>query len=183
MNRERKDLKELKDQAGMQFGLADTFLKMGKSVNAQRYVEMTRPKTTTSGASKMAKSVFDKQRKTEQYYGNSQKMTADGFYQGMSINDHTHHHSNPPYVVIKPAYRAAKQTPGLKQLEIKNRYSFHSFGEQKPCRPSQNVFESNTRNTLQFDSPYFRDKFEAVNVKHALVDPSHTFVYDPKKKQ
>jgi hypothetical protein len=29
---------------------------------------------------------------------------------------------------------------------------------------------------MQMDTPYYRDFQEAFNVKHALVDPSHTFV-------
>ena len=38
------------------------------------------------------------------------------------------------------------------------------------------------RNTLQADTPYYRDHFDAYNARHALVDPSHTFSYDPKNK-
>lgn len=66
--------------------------------------------------------------------------------------------------------------PGLKQLDLKQRYSFHKFGHQRPMRHSQQIHNSVFRNSMQLDTPYFRDVLEAFNVKHALVDPSHTFV-------
>lgn len=66
--------------------------------------------------------------------------------------------------------------PGLKQLDLKQRYSFHRYGHQRPMRHSQQINKSVFRNTMQMDTPYYRDHQEAVNIKHALVDPSHTFV-------
>ena len=37
------------------------------------------------------------------------------------------------------------------------------------------MYRTTFRNTLQEDAPYYRSKIEPFNVKHALVDPSHTF--------
>ena len=37
------------------------------------------------------------------------------------------------------------------------------------------MFRTTFRNTMQEDCPYYKDKLQPFNVKHALVDPSHTF--------
>lgn len=37
------------------------------------------------------------------------------------------------------------------------------------------MFRTTFRNTMQEDCPYYKDKMAPFNVKHALVDPSHTF--------
>ena len=39
----------------------------------------------------------------------------------------------------------------------------------------KDMFRTTFRNTMQGDTPFYRDKLEPYNVKHALVDPSHTF--------
>ena len=36
---------------------------------------------------------------------------------------------------------------------------------------------------MQFDTPYYRDRLESVNTRHALVDPSHTFTFDNRKNK
>ena len=36
---------------------------------------------------------------------------------------------------------------------------------------------------MQIDTPYFRDELAPYNVKHGLVDPSHTFMSPPKKRR
>ena len=38
------------------------------------------------------------------------------------------------------------------------------------------------RSTLAVDSPYYRGKLSAFNVKHGLVDPSHTMIMPPSHK-
>lgn len=45
----------------------------------------------------------------------------------------------------------------------------------KNPRGGKDMFRTTFRNTLQEDAPYYRSKIEPFNVKHALVDPSHTF--------
>jgi hypothetical protein len=67
--------------------------------------------------------------------------------------------------------------PNLNQLEVKHIYSFSPFGDPKHIRGNKDMFKSTFRNTLQEDTPFFRDKMEPYNVKHGLVDPSHTFTY------
>jgi len=42
-------------------------------------------------------------------------------------------------------------------------------------RGNKDMFKSTFRQTLQEDTPFYRDKMQPFNVKHALVDPSHTF--------
>ena len=61
---------------------------------------------------------------------------------------------------------------------MKARYSFKAFGEPFLKRPNQDVKNSVFRQTLQEDTPYYVDQNEAVDVNHALVDPSHTFIED-----
>lgn len=58
---------------------------------------------------------------------------------------------------------------------MKSFYSFDAFGKQKHGRNPQLPEKSPFRNTMQFDTPYYRDKADVANVGHALVDPSHTF--------
>ena len=36
---------------------------------------------------------------------------------------------------------------------------------------------------MQVDTPYFKDVLAPYNVKHGLVDPSHTFMSPPKKRR
>lgn len=45
----------------------------------------------------------------------------------------------------------------------------------KNPRGGKDMFRTTFRNTMQDDTPFYRDKLEPYNVKHALVDPSHTF--------
>jgi len=42
-------------------------------------------------------------------------------------------------------------------------------------RGNKDMFKSTFRQTLQEDTPFYRDKMQPFNVKHALVDPSHAF--------
>lgn len=39
----------------------------------------------------------------------------------------------------------------------------------------KDMYRTTFRNTMQDDTPFYKDKLEPVNIKHALVDPSHTF--------
>ena len=64
-----------------------------------------RPKTSTRN------SVFDQQESKrlahcKSVIGNLKRAKADGLYQTEYIEDHPIHFSNPPYVHIKPGYRA-----------------------------------------------------------------------------
>jgi len=38
------------------------------------------------------------------------------------------------------------------------------------------------RSTLADDSPYYRGRLEPFNMKHGLVDPSHTMTTSPESK-
>lgn len=89
--------------------------------------------------------------------------------------DNINHHSDPPYCLIKPGYRPSIPFPNNKQLEIKKLPSFHQFGMPKNPRGGKDMYRTTFRNTLQEDAPYYRSKIEPFNIKHALVDPSHTF--------
>jgi hypothetical protein len=89
-------------------------------------------------------------------------------------------------MVIKPQYRAHIPLPNFNQLEMKHRYSFKPFGDANLQRKQQNVEESPYRNTLQADTMYFRQSqtsTAAIDMQHALVDPSHTFHQEPRKMQ
>lgn len=47
------------------------------------------------------------------------------------------------------------------------------------------MYRTTFRNTLQSDTPYYRDKMQPFNVKHGIIDPSHTFsqpLYHKSKK-
>lgn len=37
-----------------------------------------------------------------------------------------------------------------------------------------NMYKSTFRNTMQADTPFFRGHLSPFNVKHGMVDPSHT---------
>ena len=89
--------------------------------------------------------------------------------------DNINHHSDPPYCLIKPGYRPSIPFPNNKQIEIKKLASFHQFGMPKNPRGGKDMYRTTFRNTLQEDGPYYRSKIEPFNVKHAMVDPSHTF--------
>lgn len=102
---------------------------------------------------------------------------SDGFYKMGYLLDNINHHSDPPYCQIKPGYRPSIPFPNNNQLEIKKLHSFHQFGMPKNPRGGKDIFRTTFRNTMQEDTPYYRNKLEPFNVKHALVDPSHTFNY------
>lgn len=89
--------------------------------------------------------------------------------------DNINHHSDPPYCTIKPGYRPSIPFPNNNQLEIKKLPSFHTFGMPKNPRGGKDMYRTTFRNTMQDDTPFYRNKLEPFNVKHALVDPSHTF--------
>ena len=114
-------------------------------------------------------------------YGNMEVAKKEGFLDNDTINDACKNHSDPPYMVIKPQYRAHIPLPNFNQLDMKNRYSFKPFGDQNMKRPTQKVDESPYRNTLHTDTMYFRVSENAVNMQHALVDPTHTFHQEPRK--
>lgn len=62
-------------------------------------------------------------------------------------------------------------------------YSFKPFGDQKYEKKIQDLFNSSFRSTMQWDTPHYRDgRVNPANIKHALVDPSHTFTYMPNHK-
>ena len=100
---------------------------------------------------------------------------ASGFYKTDYLKDEVNHFSNPPYCIIKPGYRASDPFPNHNQIEVKNLYSFKPFGDQRHQRSTSDMFNTTLRSTLQVDGPHFRGSKSPYNVKHALVDPSHTF--------
>ena len=53
-------------------------------------------------------------------------------------------------------------------------YSFKPYGEPREKRQHSQIFDTTMRSTLQNDSPYYRGRMAPYNVKHSLVDPSHT---------
>lgn len=64
-------------------------------------------------------------------------------------------------------------------IDVKHHYSFKPFGDQRHQRSNSNIYDTTFRSTLQTDSPHFRGQLSPYNVKHALVDPSHTHVHPP----
>ena len=58
----------------------------------------------------------------------------EGFLKSETINDACKHQSDPPYMVIKPQYRAHMPLPNFDQIDMKNRYSFNAFGDQNMKR-------------------------------------------------
>jgi len=71
--------------------------------------------------------------------------------------------------------------PNENQVQVKQLYSFKPFGDQHRPRNHAQIFDTTFRSTMQSDSPFFRGDTKPFNVKHALVDPSHTFKHVPKK--
>lgn len=65
------------------------------------------------------------------------------------------------------------------QLDMKSRYSFKPFGDMKIKRPAQDMNKTFYRGTMQTDTAYFKDDRGPANVKHALVDMSHTLYEKP----
>lgn len=61
-------------------------------------------------------------------------------------------------------------------------YSFKPFGDQRHQRSMTDMFKTTFRNTLQSDGPHYRGNMSPYNVKHALVDPSHTFTHPTTHK-
>ena len=122
-------------------------------------------------------SVFTQNNNTlDNQLSNLKRSQALGVYQDSYLNDQPNHHSDPAYVTIKPAYRAHKPMPNFKALDMKGRYSFDKYGKPKIARNAQDRTQTIFRNTLQMDTPYYRDsKRGPFNMKHALVDPTHTF--------
>lgn len=131
------------------------------------------------------KSVFSKNKKASlkksgTVYGNLQRAQEDGLYKTNYVEDHPVHHTDPPYSTIKPGYRAHVPVGMCNQLDMKARYSFDPFGKPKVARAAVKATATVFRETLQTDTPYYRDRVgEAQSLKHALVDPSHTFL-DPR---
>jgi hypothetical protein len=60
---------------------------------------------------------------------------------------------------------------------MKHLYSFKAFGDQRDAKKKKNVFDTTWRSTLSNDTAHYRGKMEPYNVKHALIDPSHTFTH------
>lgn len=81
-------------------------------------------------------------------YGNFKLAKSSGLLKSSSVADNPKHFSDPPYMVIKPGYRAHHPLPTLNQLEMKNRYSFKPFGNPKFERMSQDVEKSPFRQTF-----------------------------------
>lgn len=98
------------------------------------------------------------------------------------LKDEVNHFSNPPYCIIKPGYRASDPFPNHDQLEVKHMYSFKPFGDQRHQRSNSDMFKTTFRSTMQADAPHYRGSMSPYNVKHALVDPSHTFIHPPNHK-
>jgi hypothetical protein len=103
LQHENRSIKELKDLSALHYGLGGSFLAEGKSHASTLAVTAKRPKT---GTVKGSLTTFDPRHRTQrsQYYGDLKATKADGFRQTSYIKDDPMHHSDPPYVVIKPAY-------------------------------------------------------------------------------
>lgn len=104
-----------------------------------------------------------------------------GFYRDDYVKDSVEHWTNPAYAQIKPGYRASKPRPNFDQVQVKNLYSFDKWGNQREASPKRSIFDTTYRGTKQQDSVYYRENLVPYNVKHALVDPSHS--YHPANKQ
>jgi hypothetical protein len=46
----------------------------------------------------------------------------------------------------------------------------------------RNIFETTYRGTKQPDTVYYRELLAPFNIKHALIDPSHTFYPGNRKR-
>jgi len=67
--------------------------------------------------------------------GNLKRAKRDGLYNTDYVVDHPVHHSDPPYIIIKPAYRAHKPVGMSNALDMKHQYSFNAFGHPLVERP------------------------------------------------
>lgn len=97
------------------------------------------------------------------------------------LNDNPNHFSNPSYSLIKPAYRPHEPMANFDHLKLKARPSFQAFGDPNITRPHQDIHLSPYRSTTQVDTMHFKGDYsnEPYNIKHALVDVSHTFIDGP----
>ena len=60
---------------------------------------------------------------------NLSKTQQEGFYKSDYVKDDVNHFSDPPYIVIKPGYRASDPFPNHTMLDVKHHYSFKPFGD------------------------------------------------------
>ena len=56
------------------------------------------------------------------------------FYNTGYLKDAVNHFSDPPYVTIKPGYRAGMPAPTDNQVQDKHVYSFKAYGDQRKPR-------------------------------------------------
>jgi len=111
-------------------------------LNDNSRYKKSRPKTGN-------KSIFDNSgkksmMKSRSVIGNLKRAKNDGLYKTDYLVDHPIHHSDPPYIVIKPAYRA--QLPiSNDALDMKHSYSFKPFGGPIVERPSASIFKTVNR--------------------------------------
>jgi coenzyme F420-reducing hydrogenase alpha subunit len=59
---------------------------------------------------------------------------------------------------------------------MKKIYSFDKYGRPAKERAQSDLFRTTMRSTLQTDTPYYQEVLAPYDVKHAIVDPSHTFI-------
>ena len=110
---------------------------------------------------------------------NLKSMQEKGFHRTDYIKDQIDHFSDPSYAIIKPGFRPSMPFPNHDQLEVKHMYSFNAFGEPKHPRAGKDIFRTTMRQTLQDDGPYYKHERsqEPFNVKHGMIDPSHTYTH------
>mmetsp|Transcript_13633 Transcript_13633/g.23211 ORF Transcript_13633/g.23211 Transcript_13633/m.23211 type:complete len:244 (-) Transcript_13633:236-967(-) len=106
-----------------------------------------------------------------------------GFHQTDYVKDQVNHFSDPPYSIIKPAYRPSIPEPNTNQINTKHVYSFEAFGKPKKQRSTSDMFKTTFRSTLQHDTPYYRGTNGLYNAKQGIVDPSHTFTHPTYHKE
>jgi hypothetical protein len=59
----------------------------------------------------------------------AETQASGNFYNTNYLKDGINHFSDPPYVTIKPGYRAAKPAPTDNQVNNKHLYSFKAYGD------------------------------------------------------
>lgn len=72
--------------------------------------------------------------------------------------------------------------PNEDMVHIKHMYSFRPFGDQRRKRMHSDMWKTTFRSTLQDDTVHYRGRMGPFNIKHALVDPSHTFTQPANHK-
>lgn len=113
---------------------------------------------TRFGQNKAAADTRGRQAVSNAMNDNLKSSQSQGFYKVGYMLDNINHHSDPPYCTIKPGYRPSIPFPNNNQLEIKKLPSFHPFGMAKNPRGGKDMYRTTFRNTMQDDTPFYRNK-------------------------